>query len=88
MDVEINENEAKKSETEKDGGFKKPVLLIGKLGRCPRKLITPTNTPKKEEEQIETTIAQDANTDLPEEKKQVPDDSDSKFLFFFYLLNF
>lgn len=38
MEVESKDSESKASETEKEATFKKPVLLVGKLGRCPRKL--------------------------------------------------
>lgn len=66
MEVEANENEEKKPETEKaEVGFKKPVLLVGKLGRCPRKL-TPANidtikSTKEEEIEPTTSTTQDAS---------------------------
>lgn len=51
MEDKSDGDEQKQSKTEKNSDFKKPVLLVGKLGRCPRKLIpVPSASNKKKEE--------------------------------------
>lgn len=49
METQSSETEEKKPEAEKDVGFKKPILLVGKLGRCPKRLTTPATNNKKQE---------------------------------------
>lgn len=83
MDVETNEKEETKPQAEKtEVGFKKPVLLVGKLGRCPRKLTPGTSdtVKKNQEEAIESTTTQDASAESTEENKSSY--SEGKVLYF------
>lgn len=48
-----NEEEENKGTVEKESNFKKPVVLVGKLGRCPKKLTAVASPTKKKEEAVE-----------------------------------